>query len=153
MSDQQPTVPFVVPHYAVIPPVASVWVWKMVRDHIDKAADYQRLIGKPSNARQLEHARDQLREAVRLYERDRAALLGTSEGGSAETESAHRPAESGTSPLGGWTASTVATRLGITSSRVRQLTRAGALTARKSGGTWLIDPESLTEYEARRSIA
>lgn len=127
--------------------------WLVRRPEIDtQAADavrYYLSIGRPELARAISAAMAQLRECSRAW-LDEQETAAPSVAGSAET------AEPETAPRSDrvllLTPAAAAQLLNVTSRRVRQLLVDGSLAGTRMAGRWLVDRESVEEFQTRRSL-
>lgn len=120
---------------------AALWLLRRVEADVADAVRFYNRQGRPDIASSIASAVDELREAARQW---RASYLGSAE--RPETEAAAPSKGDGLHITPGWAAA----RLGVTSSRVRQLLRSGVIRGHREGGVWLVDEASFEDYRLAR---
>jgi excisionase family DNA binding protein len=142
---------------AVVGPLAALVIERELGEQLMEHA--RRLALNPSErnqraAEQIQAAVASMRESARqLTSRDESASTGSA-GGTAEPVGAAPDAGSSHLLGSGLTVRAVAERCRVSERYIRKLIADEVLSATKPGREWVIDPESVAEYEATaRSIA
>lgn len=146
-----------VPLVAPVSGVSAAWLWRRLRDEATTAPAALARVAGTEAGRQLAYTLAAIEQAANEWQNralEDASAAREPEPVSANRTAAQKDPRSGAAFTHEITTAEAADLLGVTGGRIRQWCRDDTLTARRVGGSWLIDRSSAEDLrDARRSAA